>query len=571
MTIGLPRARGLAWAASLADAAIGFRTLEDYYRERPAAATPQDFVRYALDTLGIGYRLAAGSPDGIPAEGPLLVVANHPYGVAEGLVLSDLLLRRRGDVRLLANTLLQGVPEFAPLVVPVDVFKSGVNGSSIRGALRHLKDGGLLVVFPAGEVSRVDWQTRQVSDPPWSPTVAALARRSGARVLPLFVEGRPRLRSLAAGVVNPRLRTAMLARDLLALRGRTLGLRVGEIVEPRELARIPEKAQTDYLRLLTYTLGVDGRRSARIVAARTLAPLAPRGDAAALAAEIARLDDCRLLRNGEFELYLAPTARMPRLLAEIGRLREASFRALQEGSGLARDLDRFDAHYEHLFLWHPQKREIVGAYRFGFTEAIVPHQGVDGLYTRSLFRYDAHLFAQTGPAIELGRSFIAPDWQRSFQPLRLLWGGIAAVLERRPEIRYLFGPVSISPSYSAAARRLIAETLSAHHADPALAALIAPLHPLPQRPQPAAQRNVVSALADPKLLSRVIARVGRGPGLPVLLRHYLELNGRFAGFNVDDSFGGTLDGLVFVSVAHIPPRTLEHFIGVGRGTTADEG
>jgi putative hemolysin len=260
---------------------------------------------------------------------------------------------------------------------------------------------------------------------------------------------------------------------------------------------------------------------------------------------------------------------MPNLLDEIGRLREESFRLLQEGSGLARDLDRFDPHYEHLFLWHPRTRAIVGAYRFGFTDAIVARHGVDGLYTRTLFRYDARLLAQTGPAIELGRSFVAPAWQKSFQPLRLLWGGIAAVLARRPQIRYLFGPVSISPSYSVEARRLIAETLSVHHADRALAELIEPLHPLPERRQAAAHRNVISALADPRLLSRVISRIGNGPGLPVLLRHYLELNGRFAGFNVDDSFGGTLDGLVFVSVAGIPPRTLEHFMSVGAARTPD--
>jgi putative hemolysin len=560
VTIGLPRSRGLGWAASLADAAIGFRRLENYYRQRPAALPPAAFVRYALRTLRIDYRLAAGSLDDIPPTGPLLVVANHPYGAAEGLALADLLLQRRADVRLLANDLLQTVTELAPLIVPVDVFKSGVNSSSIRNALRHLRDGGALIVFPAGEVSRLDWQTRQISDPPWSSTVALLARRSGARTLPLFVEGRPRLRSLAAGAVNSRLRTALLARDLLALRGGTLGLRIGEPVDARELARIPEAAQTDYLRLLTYTLGVE-RRDA--VATRALQPLAPRADAEALAAEVGRLRDNCLLQSGEFELYLAPARRMPLLLAEIGRLREESFRALQEGSGLARDLDRYDPHYEHLFLWHVQKREIVGAYRFGFTDEIVARHGVEGLYTRSLFRYDTRLLAQTGAAIELGRSFVAPDWQRSFQPLRLLWGGIAAVLAQRPQIRYLFGPVSISPSYSVAARRLIAETLSVHHADPALAALIAPLHPLPERPQPAAHRNVISALADPKLLSRVIARIGRGPGLPVLLRHYLELNGRFAGFNVDDSFGGTLDGLVFVSVADIPPRTFEHFRSVG--------
>ncbi|NKF24028.1 lysophospholipid acyltransferase family protein [Solimonas marina] len=561
VTIGLPRAKGLSWAASLLDAATGLSALERHYRRRPPTAEPAEFVRYALGAIGVGYRLSSGTLDDIPAEGPLLIVANHPYGAAEGLALADLLLKRRPDARLFANTLLCTLPELAPLVVPIDVFKSGVNGRSIRTAMRHLQSGGALIVFPAGEVSRIDWQARQIADPPWSPTVALLARRSGARVLPLFVEGRPRLRSLAAGTVNARLRTVMLARDLLAMRGRTLGLRIGATVEPRELERIPERAQIDYLRVLTYSLGTD-RRDGEAAMPRALLPLAPRADAARLADEVAGLEAHRLLQAGEFELYLAPATRMPLLLDEIGRLREESFRLLQEGTGLSRDLDRFDPHYEHLFLWHPQRREIVGAYRFGFTDDIVPRHGVDGLYTRTLFRYDARLIARTGPAIELGRSFVAPAWQRSFQPLRLLWGGIAAVLARRPEVRYLFGPVSISPSYSVEARRLMAETLSVHHADGDLSGLIEPLHPLPQRRQPAEHRNVISALADPKLLSRVISRVERGPGLPVLLRHYLELNGRFAGFNVDESFGGTLDGLVFVSVAGIPPRTLEHFMSV---------
>src|SRR3546814_20214657 len=97
--------------------------------------------------------------------------------------------------------------------------------------------------------------------------------------------------------------------------------------------------------------------------ARTLAPLATRCDAQLLVDEVATLSPYRLLEAGEFELYLAPASQMPRLLEEIGRLREESFRLLREGSGLARDLDRFDPHYEHLFLWHPQRREIVGAYR----------------------------------------------------------------------------------------------------------------------------------------------------------------------------------------------------------------
>lgn len=557
VTIGVPRTRALAWLAPLLDTVTGLDQLEAVYRARPAPAAPPDFIRYTLRALQIRNEIRAGSIDDIPAQGPLLLIANHPYGAAEGLALAELALRRRGDVRLLANGLLQALPELAPLVIAVDVFRSGVNAASLRVALRHLKDGGALIMFPAGEVSRIDWRNRQIADPPWSTSVAALARRSGAAVQPVFIEGQPRWRSLAAGSVASRLRTAMLARDFLALRGRTLGLRIGVPLPASDLARIPEPTQTDYLRVLTYSLGTD-RCEAR--PARVLEPLAVPVQPAALQAEIDALAAQRLLEVDDFALYLAPAARIPQLLAEIGRLRELSFRLLQEGSGLARDLDAFDAHYEHLFLWHRTRREIVGAYRLGFVDRILPQQDVAGLYTRTLFRFDAGLFAHTGPAIELGRSFVHPDWQKSFQPLRLLWAGIAAVLAREPQIRYLFGPVSISPCYSLAARRLIASALSRHHADAHLQTLISPLHPLAAPREAAAHRHVVSALADTRLLSRVIARLERGRGLPVLMRHYLELNGRFAGFNVDDSFGGTLDGLVFVDIARIPPRTLQHFL-----------
>ena len=123
--------------------------------------------------------------------------------------------------------------------------------------------------------------------------------------------------------------------------------------------------------------------------------------------------------------------------------------------------------------------------------------------------------------------------------------------------------MSISPSYSAAGQALIEAALSTHHGDQELTALVRPRTP-PQTPRAAEEtRNVVSALADPALLSRVLARIERGMGLPVLVRHYMELNGRFAGFNVDADFGSTLDGLVFVRVADIPAKVRAKFGAAG--------
>lgn len=555
----LPRPLGLGWLSTLIEQLTGLAQLERWYRARPAALTPSAFLRFALRRLGLRYRVLSGGVEDIPAQGALIVVANHPFGAADGLVLADLLLQRRPDVLLLANTLLRSIPELAPLIAPVDVFRAGASLGGVRAALRHLSAGGALIVFPAGEVSRIELGPGRVTDRPWAQSVALLARRSGAAVLPVHIEGRARWRSLLAGLLHPRLRTACLARDLLNARGHELHLRLGEPVPANELARLDDAAQTAYLRLLSDALG----RDARVPVTHTQVALAPPRSPERLAQELALLPaSCRLIEQDDYSVFLASAAQIPETLNEIGRLRELSFRQVGEGSGRATDLDDFDARYQHLFLWHHARRELIGAYRLGFTAALGAEVRPQALYTHTLFDFDARLLKRIGPAIELGRSFVRPEWQRSFRALRLLWSGIAAILDAQPQIRCLFGPVSISASYSAAGRHLMEAALSRHHGDASLQTLVRPRTPLRARGQPHSLRPVVAALADPSLLSRVIGRIDPAlGGLPVLVRHYLELNGRFAGFNVDAAFGDTLDGLVFVRVADIPPRVRSKFSG----------
>ena len=558
--LALPRRRGWHWAAAAAERATGLQQLDRLYQQRPPLLTPTAFVRYTLQQLDISYSVASGQLDSIPASGGLIVLCNHPYGAADGLVLADLLLQRRPDVLLFANTLLRRVPEIAPLIAPVDVFKPGASLGGVRAALRHLSAGGTLVLFPAGEVSRVDWRGRRIADPPWAESVALLARRSGAQLLPMRIDGHARWPSLLAGVLHPRLRTACLPKDLLQQRHSRVRLHLGEPIAAAELARLAPQAQTAYLRLLSDSLG---RSSALALPVATPKPLAAEQPAALLAAELAALPPaCTLCQQGLFTVYLASAEQIPHVLLEIGRLRELSFRQVQEGTGEALDIDAFDAHYQHLFVWHQTERCVIGAYRLGFTAQLAG--GVAALYTHTLFDYDARLLAHLGPSIELGRSFVRPEWQRNFRALRLLWSGIATVMDTHPDIRCLFGPVSISASYSPMARALMETALSAHHSDAALQALVQPRTPSAGPRSTAETRQVIAALSDPSLLSRVIARVQRGSGLPVLVRHYLDLKGRFAGFNVDAEFGNTLDGLVFIRVEDIPAAVRAKFGALAR-------
>jgi len=267
----------------------------------------------------------------------------------------------------------------------------------------------------------------------------------------------------------------------------------------------------------------------------------------------------RLLESGRWLVALAGAQELPQVVLEIGRLREIAFRAVGEGTGRALDLDRFDAHYMHLFVWDRHRRAIAGAYRLADTERFRRHELPHGLYTHSLFAYGRPFLAELGPAIELGRAFVRPEYQRCSRVLALLWQGIAAVLALSPETRRLFGAVSVSARYTPASRALIAAALLAHHRHEPTRALVHARLPFASR-LPAAGN--VAALRDVRSLGAAIrALEPDGKGLPVLLRRYLELGGEFAAFHVDRGFGDTLDALMVLDPARADAARLAR-IGV---------
>jgi len=268
----------------------------------------------------------------------------------------------------------------------------------------------------------------------------------------------------------------------------------------------------------------------------------------------------RLLALGGYVVYCATANKLAHVMREIGRLRELAFRAVGEGTGSTLDLDEFDLHYHHLFVWDGASREIVGAYRIAFTQGLIASRGIASLYTHTLFEFDASLFKRLGPSLEMGRSFVNPAWQGNTRAMRLLWAGIAVLLDRHPAIRHLFGPVSVSPDFSDVGKFLIMTALQLHHMDAELKKLVrprnAPEHLAHQTSRQSQQRllEISSGLADPSRLSKFLQRIEHGLKLPMLIKHYIDLKGRFAGFSVDEAFNGTLDGLVFVRVEDISSK-----------------
>jgi putative hemolysin len=290
---------------------------------------------------------------------------------------------------------------------------------------------------------------------------------------------------------------------------------------------------------------------------------------AAVNAELDALPpDQRLVDRGRFQVYWARADQIPWSLQEIGRLRELTFRAVGEGTGRCADVDLFDAFYLHLFVWDAPAGSIAGAYRLGLVDQILARHGRRGLYTHSLFRYRPGMLEALGPAIELGRSFVRAEYQRSFAPLLLLWAGIGRFVERSPQYAVLFGPVSISARYAAASRRLIVDYLSAHRAHPRLAGEVRPRRPFRAGAPTAASPATRSAPESIDELSRQIAQIEHdGKGVPVLLRQYLQLGGRLLGFNLDPAFADTLDGLILLDLREVDEAVLMRYMGE-RGAAA---
>jgi len=298
-------------------------------------------------------------------------------------------------------------------------------------------------------------------------------------------------------------------------------------------------------------------------------PLAPAADADALRAEVRALrPDALLARGGALRVFVAPADAIPHLLYEIGRLRELTFRAIGEGTGRRIDLDWFDSHYLHLVLWNEERGEVAGSYRCAATDAIVPRFGIDGLYTATLFSYRSELVARLVPGLELGRSFVRPEYQKTYSALLLLWRAIAEFVVRSPRYRLLFGAVSVSNDFRPQAQRRIVHFLREVAYLPGLARFVRSRSPLDRGFRRPVADDDTPRLEDLASLEREVLEIEHGErSVPVLLRQYLKLGGRVLGFARDPDFHDSLDTLVLVDLAAAPVRVLARYMGV-EGTRA---
>lgn len=540
----MPNATLAEWAGKL----LAVDELRALTSELAAGAGSREFCARLQRRLGLTIETAGAELTHIPATGPAVVVANHSFGLADAVITSNVVFRRREDIRYLANRQVLAVDGVRDLVFPVDLSDTAaarrLNAHSLRDSLNWLDGGGLLVVFPAGVVAHWRWSALGVAEGKWNENPVRLARRSGAKVVPMWITGGNSATFHIAGLAHPAFRTAMLPREFMRRRDFTVTVRIGHPVCAQWMERRGAGA-TAYLRTRCESLRPQRRfPKLRFQPIRALAAPLP---ANLLAREVDALAlDRRLAKGAALEVWRLQMHEAPNVLREIGRLRELTFRDAGEGTGKPCDLDRFDTGYHQLVLWDPRSHTVAGGYRF--TTAT-------GGYLSTLFRLDREFYRRLGPAIELGRSFITAPYQRHFESLLLLWKAIGAYVAANPEFSTLYGPVSISNAYSPLARACLVAGLRKFAWREDLAAVAKPRLPFVTFHKPVAAYDLDE-------LDALVADIdGPGKGIPILVKHYLKMGGKLAAFHVDPAFSNTVDGLIAVDLRRTPRKLLERYLG----------
>ena len=569
------------WLLGIGERLLGFHVFNVAHskiEDDQEAGCADNFFRLACKHLPLNYEL--DGLENIPEEGPCVIVSNHPHGMSDGLMIGDIAMKRRSDIRIVVNEFLHCVRGMRPYQITVDVYggedAKRANMSGMREMLKWLRDGHCLIIFPSGSAASWSDQDGRVIDDPWQTNMAAIIRKTGATVVPMHFSGQNGRLFQAVTRLCKEKRSALLAREIKRDRRTLHQVHVGKPIPASRLAMLEtDQSLIDFLRLssmmLRYPAGAANKAADK--APREMAPIDSPVSPELLQAEIDSLNPEEHLlythSSTGLQIYTALGRDIPNLLKEIGVQREITFRAVGEGSGTACDTDEYDLFYDHLIMWDPAEHRIAGAYRMGRTDEIVKSRGVTGIYNSEFFSLGNEFVNHVKNGLEMGRAFITAPYQKHPASLDTLWMGIGRFVMKYPQYRLLYGTVSVSSDYSVRSRALIYEYLKCHCMNKKLAEHVeAKTPPSGMDLLSEDARLLPTGLADLRLLSAMVSDMeDDGRSIPVLLRQYLRLGGEMVSFNVDDEFGSTFDCLVLVDLTKAPDRLMTRYCGTSLKST----
>ncbi|MCG7497076.1 lysophospholipid acyltransferase family protein [Vibrio sp. Of7-15] len=517
-----------------------------------------EFIDQVIDLFNVTYKFSAKEKERIPPSGRVVIIANHPIGSLDGLLLFKLIRDIRPDVKIVANHLLSQITPLDSCLLPVNNMSGSTPKENLQAIDSWLHNDGAIIIFPAGEVSRL--KPSGVKDGKWHSGFLKIATKAHAPILPIYVHARNSALFYGTSMLYKPLSTLLLVKEMFKHENNQIEFRVGEAISYTTysaLSHLPKSTQIKLFHKHLYRIGK--KKPGLLPTEVAIAHPEPRLE---LKAALTHCESLGQTPDGK-HIYLYHYRDESPIMREVGRLREVSFRSVGEGSGRRRDVDRYDRHYYHLVLWDPNDLEIVGAYRFCDTKKLIAQYGQSELYSHSLFDYGDKMEPYLQNGLELGRSFIQPKYWGK-RSLDYLWLGIGAFLAKNPQFRYLFGPVSISNSIPAPAKDLLIYFYRLYFGSTSNIACSKQPYQL--------EDSILSELKekfegnnyhrDLKQLKTLLSHFN--VGIPTLYKQYSELceygGVQFADFNVDPEFANCVDGLVIVDLQYLKEKKRQRYI-----------
>lgn len=537
------------------------------------------FLNYLIEAMNVDYEIHEEDLKRIPKTGPFILISNHPLGGLDGIILMHLVSKIRPDFKIMGNFLLHKIKPLEPMVIAVNPFETrkdaynSLNG--MRDSLRLLQEGGGLGIFPAGEVSYRDDEGR-ILDREWQDAAIKLIKKAKVPVVPMFFRAKNSQMFYRLAKLHPDLQTALLPSEMVKKRTRPIQIRIGKpILLKQQHEHESLEEYKDFLRRKTYMLSsyYNQKKSLTDVLKNpTTIPL-PKVmnkkvktivDETPLELLQKDIDGLRhdennlLFTNNTYECYFANAEQIPNILREFGRLREITFRAIGEGTNNEIDLDHYDQHYHHLFLWDKEKSKIVGAYRMAIGSEVYAKYGIKGFYINELFNFEPEIHPFFKKCIEMGRAFVVQEYQQKPMPLFLLWRGIVHVSLRNPTQKFIIGGVSISNQFSDFSKSLMIEFMKSHYYDATVAQYVKAKKEYKVTLRDEDKEFIFEETeADLNKFDKFIDEVEPNMlRLPVLIKKYIKQNARVIAFNVDPKFNDAIDGLMYIRVSDIPESTM---------------
>ena len=520
-------------------------------------AGPFSFVESVLDYFNFSYKVSSNQIENIPPSGRVVIIANHPLGALDALSLIHLIKKVRSDIKIVANDMLSEIEQLKPILVGVNSFGDNITKTSVKEIHNALEKEEAVIIFPSGEVSRA--RPNGVKDTQWHKGFLKFASKNQAPILPIHINAKNSTLFYTLSSLNKGLSSALLPHEMFRQKSGSLEFTIGESIPFKSFASNPldmkSKVKLFKKHLYKIAKGKKGVFS-------TEHCIAHPESRQSLKQELAASQKLGETSDGK-QIYLYEYTKGSIVLQEIARLREFTFRKVEEGTGKKRDKDEYDYYYKHIVLWDDKELEIAGAYRIAESNYVYENYNVEGFYTDSLFGFGEDFEKYLNNSIELGRSFVQPKYWGS-RALDYLWQGIGAYLYQNPHIKYMFGAVTLSGAMPRSAQELIIyyynKYYGNHHE------LLEPKDKFKFSKNAIDELEFIFDGNDAKENFQILRDqlAYYGSTIPTLYKQYADLceDGgiSFMGYNIDKDFGNCIDSFILVEIDKIKEKKKARYI-----------